>query len=62
MTQVHYRLYLLDDEDRINAASLEIHAPNDETAIQAAQDVHRLEGAHAVEIWSGKRRVGIIRH
>jgi 1,2-phenylacetyl-CoA epoxidase PaaB subunit len=60
MTQVHYRLYLLDDEDRINAASLEIHAPNDETAIQAAQDV--LGGAHAVEIWSGRRRVGIVRH
>jgi 1,2-phenylacetyl-CoA epoxidase PaaB subunit len=60
MTQVHYRLYLLDDEDRINAASLEIHAPDDEAAIQAAQDA--LDRAHAVEIWSGKRRVGIIRH
>ena len=62
MTLVFYRLYLLDDEDRINAASLEIHAPDDETAIQAAEDVHRLGEAHAVEVWSGKRRVGVIRH
>jgi hypothetical protein len=54
----HYRLYLLDGEGRIIAISLEITAPNDAAAIEAAYDARG--DAHAVEIWNGKRRVGSI--
>jgi hypothetical protein len=54
----HYRLYLLDGEDRIIAVSIEITAPNDAAAIAAACSARG--DAHAVEIWNGKRRVGSI--
>lgn len=54
----HYRLYLLDGEDRIIAVSIELTAPDDAAAIEAAYGARG--AAHAVEIWNGKRRVGSI--
>ncbi|MBM6577771.1 hypothetical protein KCP91_15415 [Microvirga sp. SRT01] len=49
----HYRLYLLRPNDRIGRA-LDLDCPNDEVAIAVvAQHNH----SHAMELWSGKRKV-----
>jgi hypothetical protein len=49
----HYRLYFLRPDNRIGRA-LDLDCPNDETAITI---VGQHDHSHAMELWSGKRKV-----
>ena len=51
-----YRLYFLTEEGRIKR-SLEIDVSNDEAALEKAW---KLDHAHCIEVWCGKRKVGIV--
>jgi hypothetical protein len=50
----YYRLYLLDSPKGRFVGFEEIEAADDEEAVRV---VHELPGAHARELWCGKRKV-----
>ena len=50
----YYRLYLLDDPKGRFVGFEEIEAASDEEAVRIARE---LPGAHARELWCGKRKV-----
>jgi hypothetical protein len=55
MTQ--YRIYVLNDEDRIAQALMDRFV-NDNEALEHAEDVYA--GQYAAEVWEGERLVGRI--
>lgn len=54
---VRYRLYLLDTKSKITGA-VEVECNADEQAFAAARD---LDHGGKIEIWQGRRRVGVCR-
>ena len=50
----HYRLYLLDFDNRITREGVEIECADDDAALLAAS---RIDHTSGVEVWSGTRRV-----
>jgi len=52
----HYRLYFLDERNKIVAAT-DVAAENDEEACAAARQLDR---AHDIEVWQQARKVATI--
>ena len=54
---IAYRFYKLDNDDRVDGPPQILECENDEAALTEAR---RYVDGHAIEIWRGDKRVGLI--